>query len=324
MARETSRQDRSPRQASGARSASGGRAGAGTSGSKERTSRGQSASGARTGGAASQGGESARRQPSGGQRESMSASGTQASTSGRQQRTAGAQSAGSGRPGSTANSRESSPQAQSDTTREREQSIQSGREIGAPQSQGSSGIARSRGTSPVRGPGAAGTSMGSNPFLLMQRMAEDMDRLFEQFGLGRTGLGASPAFASLLGPETWRGASRLGQADQTLWSPRVDVRQRGDDLVIRADLPGVKREDVHVEVEHDVLTIRGERREEHEEEGEGFYRSERSYGRFHRALPLPEGVNADQREATFKDGVLEITLPAPKPQEQRARRIEVR
>ena len=215
------------------------------------------------------------------------------------------------------------------SAREREQPVRSGRETGGRQSEGSTGLASRGGAPQVRGPGAGGTGLSrmgttGNPFQLMQRMAEDMDRLFEQFGFGRMGLGTSPAFGSLLGPDSFRGSSRQGRTEQTLWSPQIEVRQRGDNVVIRADLPGVNRDDMHVEVENDVLTIRGERREEREEEEEGFYRSERSYGTFHRMLPLPEGVNADEVEATFKDGVLEVKLPAPRQQEQRAKRIEVR
>jgi len=79
---------------------------------------------------------------------------------------------------------------------------------------------------------------------------------------------------------------------------------------------------VHVEVTDDALLITGERRSEHEERQGGTFRSERSYGTFRRQIPLPEGVSADQATATFKDGVLQITMPAPKRQE-RSRRIEI-
>lgn len=320
MARETNRQDRSSRQASDARSASGGRTGSGMSAGGERGGRTQAA-GTRAGGAKQQSRDSARREPAGGQKESMSASGAGATAPREPKNAAGEQK---GRSRGTEQMSASSGREQASPAPDREQAIRGGRETGASQAPGSTGLSARGGTSPVRGGGGAGTSIGGNPFLLMQRMAEDMDRLFEQFGFGRMGLGTLPAPGSLLGLEPWRGTSRVGRTEPALWSPQVEVRQRGDDIVIRADLPGVERDNVHVEVENDVLTIRGERREEHEEEQEGFYRSERSYGQFHRMLPLPEGVSADEVEATFKDGVLEITLPAPKQQEQRARRIEVR
>ena len=79
-----------------------------------------------------------------------------------------------------------------------------------------------------------------------------------------------------------------------------------------------------VEVADDTITISGERKSEHEEKGEGYYRSERSYGSFHRRLPLPEGVTADDADATFRDGVLEIEMQAPQRQEQRSRRLEIK
>lgn len=196
---------------------------------------------------------------------------------------------------------------------------------------------RERGLATTRETGRAGGQMAprrgtpsqyvgaASPFSLMQRMAEDMDRLFEQFGFGRTGLATSSPLGALLEPEPWIGASRGGAtAEPALWSPPVEVFHRGDDLVIRADLPGVKKEDVHVEVEDDVLVLSGERRAEHEERGDGYFRSERRYGSFNRAVALPEGVNADRCEASFKDGVLEITLPAPKQEERKTRRIEIR
>ena len=103
----------------------------------------------------------------------------------------------------------------------------------------------------------------------------------------------------------------------------MEAFRRGENFVVRADLPGMKRDDVTVEVENNVLTISGERTDEHEEHRDGFYRSERSYGQFYRAIPLPEGVNTDQCEATFKDGVLEVSLKVPQ-QRERSRQIPIR
>jgi len=80
---------------------------------------------------------------------------------------------------------------------------------------------------------------------------------------------------------------------------------------------------VNIEVENGVLTLSGERRHEDEENREGFYRSERIYGSFYRAIPLPEGVNEDQISATFNDGVLEVRVPLPQEQQRRGRRIEI-
>lgn len=184
------------------------------------------------------------------------------------------------------------------------------------QSQQGAGVARRGLTAPVRG-GA------NNPFAVMQRMAEDMDRLFEQFGFGRSGLGLGPSWGSLIGSDIADRSQPFGSL-ATLWAPQVETIQRDDRLVVRADLPGVNKDDVHVEVDNGVLTISGERRNERNEEREGFYRSERSYGQFFRAIPLPDDVQADQCEARFNDGVLEISLPVPKHEEHRAKRIQIR
>jgi HSP20 family protein len=142
-----------------------------------------------------------------------------------------------------------------------------------------------------------------SPFRLMQRMAEEMDRVFEDFTRGRGELGP-------------RGESGL-----RMWAPDVDVFQKDNQLTIRADLPGLKRDEVSVEVTDDAVIIHGERKHEREEEREGFYRSERGYGSFHRTIPLPEGAMTDEAKAEFKDGVLEITLPAPPA--SKGRRIEI-
>ena len=91
--------------------------------------------------------------------------------------------------------------------------------------------------------------------------------------------------------------------------PRIEVEQRGGDLVVRADLPGLKAEDINVSVDRGRLTISGERRQENREEREGSIRSEVSYGTFYRTIPLPEGADENRVAATFRNGVLEITIP---------------
>jgi HSP20 family protein len=86
----------------------------------------------------------------------------------------------------------------------------------------------------------------------------------------------------------------------------------------------VKREDVEVNVDDDVLTIRGERRHEHRETERGYRRTERSYGTFFRQIPLPTGVDPNRVQASFQDGVLEVVVPAPRAEQQRRKRIEIR
>jgi HSP20 family protein len=132
-----------------------------------------------------------------------------------------------------------------------------------------------------------------------------MDRLFEDAGFGRR----------------WLGQPLRTSAE--LWSPQVDVFQRNNELVIKADLPGLTKDDVKVDVTEDSVTLQGERRTDREEERQGVYRSERSYGSFQRVIPLPEGAITEQAKATFRDGVLEITMPAPPEQVNRGRRLQI-
>jgi HSP20 family protein len=151
----------------------------------------------------------------------------------------------------------------------------------------------------------------------MRRFSEEMDRLFEDFGFGPSLFGPT-----LSGFET--GLTSRGDFGRGLWSPQIEVFQRGDQLVVRADLPGLTKDDVKVEVQEDQLIIQGERKQEHEEgrPGEARYRSERHYGSFYRSIPLPEGIKAENANATFRNGVLEISVPAPQLQQQ-SRRIEI-
>lgn len=195
---------------------------------------------------------------------------------------------------------------------DQERAIRSGREEDR-----SGRVTRQQQTPPVYGPGRGQLS----PFTMMRRMAEDMDRLFENFGFGRTGFGLPATLGADLDRGLWRDASAF---DQAAWMPQVETLRRGDKLVIRADLPGLKKDDVKVEIDDGILTISGERRDEQEEQRDDFYRSERTYGEFYRAVPLPDGVDANQCDASFNDGVLEVTIPAPKQQQRKAKQIQVK
>jgi HSP20 family protein len=93
------------------------------------------------------------------------------------------------------------------------------------------------------------------------------------------------------------------------WMPAVDVFEKEDRFVIKAELPGMKEDDIDVSVVGDTLSIRGEKKTETEVKKEDYYRSERSYGSFYRSIPLPSNVDADKVEASFEDGVLQVTLP---------------
>jgi HSP20 family protein len=105
------------------------------------------------------------------------------------------------------------------------------------------------------------------------------------------------------------------------WAPAVDVLERDDSIVLKADLPGVDHDDVSIEVSDNLLTISGHRQSEAQEKKEGYFRIERSYGAFSRSIGLPQGVDADRIEASFDKGVLDVTVP--KPEERKPRRISI-
>jgi len=138
----------------------------------------------------------------------------------------------------------------------------------------------------------------NNPFSAMRRMHEEMDRVFSDAFGGRQGIsGFGGGLAS--------------------WSPVVEVSERDNQMVVCAELPGLKPEDVKVEVTDDAIVIEGERKQEHEEKQGGRWHSERSYGRFHRMIPLPEGAKAEEVRADFKNGELQVTVPVQRPESKR-------
>lgn len=143
----------------------------------------------------------------------------------------------------------------------------------------------------------------ANPLGAMRRIHEDMDRLFAQ--------------AWSRGP-----AGNPGREELTLWSPAIEMKQQGDNLLVSAELPGLKPEEVQIEATGDALVIQGERRQEHASSEGAVHHTERSYGRFYRAIPLPEGADADRANAVFRDGVLEVSIPY-QPREPRRREIPI-
>ena len=121
--------------------------------------------------------------------------------------------------------------------------------------------------------------------------------------------------------DPWHHRTTFWQKD---WFPSIDVFEREGNMVLRADLPGMKREDIDVAVEDDVLVLQGHRHEEKEIKEEDYRRSERATGVFCRAIKLPEGVYADSIEATYTDGVLEVTIPFPATPEPKRLKVEVK
>src|SRR4051794_27161976 len=105
------------------------------------------------------------------------------------------------------------------------------------------------------------------------------------------------------------------------WVPAMDLLETADHFVLRADLPGMTQDDVNIELEDSTLTVSGERKSEHEDKQEGYYRVERAFGSFSRSLTLPKGIDADAVTANFENGVLEIRVP--KPEERKPRRISI-
>jgi HSP20 family protein len=117
------------------------------------------------------------------------------------------------------------------------------------------------------------------------------------------------------------GQPRRGNAITPRWVPAMDLIESDDHYVLRADLPGLSQEDVNIELESSVLTVSGERKADHEQRGEGYYRVERAFGAFARSLTLPEGVDPDAIEANFDRGVLEIRIP--KPEQRKPRKVTI-
>ena len=144
------------------------------------------------------------------------------------------------------------------------------------------------------------------PYNLLRQMTSELDRMFDEpWTLFR-----------------WPSAD-AASPDTPLWAPKVDVVARDGNLVTRVDLPGMKKEDVKVEVQDGCLTLSGERRKETKKEKDNVYREEREYGAFFRTVPLPKGAKADDVKATFANGVLEVTVPLPAAPESKARQIPV-
>ena len=185
-----------------------------------------------------------------------------------------------------------------------------GAQQGSQQEAYSAGRGQEGGQLSRRGGGVPSLFSGrGSPFEMLRRLDEDMDRLFQQF---------------------WGGGRNLvrgrGADVQSSWLPQVELCEEGGKLHVYTDLPGLKKEDVKLSIEGDQLIVQGERRSSREEgkQGSGFYHSERSYGSFYRSVPLPEGVDPQTVDASFKDGVLDVCFDAPRMPQQQTRQIEIR
>jgi HSP20 family protein len=148
----------------------------------------------------------------------------------------------------------------------------------------------------------------TDPFALMRKVTDEMERtLGDPFW---------PTF-------NWPALRGFTFPETAAWSPKIDVFEKDNRLFTRVDLPGMKKEDVKVEVTDGHLALSGERKNEKEEKKDNVYRTEREYGSFYRAIPLPEGVKLDDVKATFTDGVLEVSIPLPARAEAKVRKVEI-
>lgn len=147
---------------------------------------------------------------------------------------------------------------------------------------------------------------GRDPFALFRQMTSDVDRVFDELSW--------PSF---------RRSFRALAGKPASWVPGIDVFEKDNRLITKIDLPGMKKEDVKVEVTDGHLAISGERRSEAEEKKDNYYRSEREYGSFYRAVPLPDGVKLEDVKATFADGVLEVSVPLPAKVESKPHTVEI-
>jgi HSP20 family protein len=147
------------------------------------------------------------------------------------------------------------------------------------------------------------------PFAEMARWERDMERRFGNLLSGR--------FQSLFDER-----SRPG-GDMDLQEPAIDMYEEKDQIVVKAEMPGMSKDDIQISVTDNVLTIKGDKQKEEEDRGKDYYRSERAYGAFIRTLPLPAEINAEKVEAIFKNGVLEVRLPKSEAAKKKEIKINV-
>ncbi len=139
------------------------------------------------------------------------------------------------------------------------------------------------------------------------REMENMERQFEN-------MFRQPFFPTLQQWSLWQGK----------WMPAIDVIEKNDKLLITAELPGIKAEDIDISFADGTLSIKGEKKTEKEAKGEAWYRAERSYGSFLRSIDLPSGIDANKINAEFENGVLEITVPKTTPAAHAAKKVTIK
>ncbi|MBW2184143.1 MAG: Hsp20/alpha crystallin family protein [Deltaproteobacteria bacterium] len=123
--------------------------------------------------------------------------------------------------------------------------------------------------------------------------------------------------------DNWFDNSSFTEPLEGLWSPAVDIEEKDGKYLVKADLPGLKKKDIHLELHDGYLTLTGERKSENEEKKENYHRIERTYGTFQRSFKVPEGITEKDIKAKYHDGVLELTVPAPKVEKPKAIDVKI-
>jgi HSP20 family protein len=138
-----------------------------------------------------------------------------------------------------------------------------------------------------------------NPWKEFEQMRRDMDKVFNSYAVSN--------------PER----------SNSLWKPLADIKETDKDIIMHLELPGIKKEDINIELKDGVLNVSGERRHERKEENERWHRKERSYGSFRRSVVLPEGVTENDIKASYNDGVLEVSFPKPQEKKPETKKITI-
>lgn len=125
---------------------------------------------------------------------------------------------------------------------------------------------------------------------------------------------------SLFGAPWW---PRMGVLETEEFSPSVDMFREGNDVIVKAEIPGIKKEDIDISLADDTITITGERKKEEKVERKDYYRLERSHGSFSRSFRMPQPVQSDKAKAKFKDGVLEIRIPITEEAKKKEKKLSI-
>jgi len=146
-----------------------------------------------------------------------------------------------------------------------------------------------------------GSDILSDPFREINRMQRDMDNLFQNLTV----------------------APRQGETQLQQWRPTMDIKSTDKELLLNVELPGVKKEDINIELANNILTISGKKEEEKKEENERYHRLERFYGNFTRSVVVPEGVSENDIQAKYDNGVLKVCVPKPAGQKAELKKINI-